>query len=185
MPAARAKFASENVGEQVLKARKSRGWTQADLAASLADLGFTGWRQTKVAKIEAGAVARVSLDDVLALAAALDVQLAHLLAPDGAGVAIAPKLALSPPDFRAWVRGHRPLSPEADRNYFFGPLVPEEEWREFVAGVGAAGRAIVGGGVSITTDTTPVEREASKQESERRRQRRRQLQKEMEGEDAR
>jgi transcriptional regulator with XRE-family HTH domain len=129
MPSPRAKPASEYVGDQVFTARKSKGWTQADLAARLVDLGFAGWRQTKVAKIEKGVVARIPLDDVLALAAALDVQIPHLLAPDGPEIAIAPKLKRSPEDFRAWLRGQQPLSPGADRTYFAGPLVPDSEWR--------------------------------------------------------
>jgi transcriptional regulator with XRE-family HTH domain len=133
MPSPRAKSASEYVGGQVFTARKSKGWTQADLAARLVELGFTGWRQTKVAKIEVGAVARLPLDDVLALAAALDVQVAHLLAPDAdAEIAIAPKLKLSPADFRAWLRGFHPLSPGAERTYWAGPLVPESEWRNIL-----------------------------------------------------
>jgi transcriptional regulator with XRE-family HTH domain len=132
MPSPRAKFASEYVGGQVLAARKSKGWTQAQLAARLVELGFTSWRQTKVAKIEVGAVARLPLDDVLVLAAALDVQVPHLLAPDGAEIAIAPKLKLDPADFRAWLRGFHPLSPEAERTYWAGPLVPESEWRNIL-----------------------------------------------------
>jgi transcriptional regulator with XRE-family HTH domain len=134
MPSPRGKFASEYVGDQVLKARKSKGWTQAELAARLVKLGFTGWRQTKVAKIEVGAVARLPLDDVLALAAALDVQFVHLLAPDGVEMAIAPKLKRSSADFRAWLRGFKPLSPGAERTYWAGPLVPEDEWRDVLAG---------------------------------------------------
>jgi transcriptional regulator with XRE-family HTH domain len=129
MPTPRPTSASEYVGGQVLKARKSKGWTQADLAARLVELGFTGWRQTKVAKIEKGAVVRIPVDDVLALAAALDVQVPHLLAPDGAEIAIAPKLKLSPADFRAWLRGLQSLSPGAERTFFAGPLVPDSEWR--------------------------------------------------------
>jgi transcriptional regulator with XRE-family HTH domain len=128
MPSPRAKPASEYVGDQVFAARKSKGWTQADLAARLVELGDPSWRQTKVAKIEKGAVVRIPLDDVLALAAALDVQFVHLLAPDGAEIAIAPKLKCSPEDFRAWLRGQHPLSPGADRTYFAGPLVPDSEW---------------------------------------------------------
>jgi transcriptional regulator with XRE-family HTH domain len=128
MPTPRAKTASEYVGDQVLKARKSKGWTQADLAAHLVELGDPSWRQTKVAKIEKGAVRRIPLDDVLALAAALDVQVPHLLAPDGAEIAVAPKLNLSPDDFRAWLRGTKPLGPGADRSYFAGALVPDSEW---------------------------------------------------------
>ena len=129
MPSPRAKFASEYVGDQVIKARKSKGWTQADLAARLVELGDAKWRQTKVAKIEKGAMVRIPLDDVLALAAALDVQVPHLLAPDGAEIAIASKLERNPEDFRAWLRGLKPLSPGAERIYFAGPLVPDSEWR--------------------------------------------------------
>jgi transcriptional regulator with XRE-family HTH domain len=134
MPTRRAKTASEYVGDQVLKARKSKGWTQTELAARLVELGDRSWRQTKVAKIEKGVVARIPVDDVLALAAALDVQVPHLLGPDGVEIAIAPGLKRSAADFRAWLRGFKPLSPGAERTYWAGPLVPEDEWRDVMAG---------------------------------------------------
>ena len=46
-----------------------------------------------------------------------------------AEIAIASKLERNPEDFRAWLRGLKPLSPGAERIYFAGPLVPDSEWR--------------------------------------------------------
>ncbi len=100
-----AKRPGEYVAEQVKIARQSKGWKQSDLVARLEELGFTHWRQSKVAKIESGEVKRLALEDALALAAALGVQLPHLLAPPDSVVEIAPKVKRSALEFRQWVRG--------------------------------------------------------------------------------
>jgi hypothetical protein len=45
--------------------RAKRDWRQEDLVARLDELGFTGWRQSKIAKLEKGEVKRIPLDSVL------------------------------------------------------------------------------------------------------------------------
>jgi transcriptional regulator with XRE-family HTH domain len=128
-----AKRPDQYVAEQVRRAREGKRstdtdkqWRQEDLVARLVELGYTNWRQSKVAKIERGDVKRLALDDVIALAAALGVQPAHLLVGDG-DVEVAPKLTRSASDFRDWLRGTRPLADGEERFYFLGPLVPDEE----------------------------------------------------------
>lgn len=119
----------EFVGERVRIARNDRGWKQTELVEKLQKLGFTQWYQSKVAKIEKGEVKRLALDDVLALAAALGVQLAHLLSPEEGEVELAPEVKLEAPAFRAWFRGYRPLSLADEKSYYMGALAPPDEYR--------------------------------------------------------
>jgi transcriptional regulator with XRE-family HTH domain len=168
MPTATAQRPDQYVGKQVRIARVSKGWHQSDLVAKLEELGYTQWRQSKVAKIENGEVKRLALDDVLALTAALGVQLAHLLTPEQGDVALTARVTAPAANVRMWLRGFLPLYPENEKSYFTGALVPENEWRDFVRGVEYAGLYAVGPEVAILTRTTP-EREAWKEElSERR-----------------
>lgn len=69
------------VAENVGAVRKRRGWSQSTLSAKLGELGRP-ILTSGVAKIEAGD-RRVDVDDLLALAAALNVSPARLLLPDG------------------------------------------------------------------------------------------------------
>ena len=55
---------SKYVGQQLRVLRERRRWRQADLVAELEQLGFPGWRQSKVAKIENGQAKRIPLEDV-------------------------------------------------------------------------------------------------------------------------
>jgi len=127
---ANAKRPDQYVGQQVRIARESRRWKQSDLVARLEELGFTHWRQSKIAKIENGETKRLALEDAIALALALGVQLPHLLAPDGSDVELAPKLRCSALEFRQWARGYRPLRPDDERTYYAGEPVPNEEWQQ-------------------------------------------------------
>jgi transcriptional regulator with XRE-family HTH domain len=148
-----ARRPAQIIGERVRLARRSRDWLQSDLAGRLEALGSPGWRQSKVAKLEKGEVKRVSLDEVLALAAALGVQLSHLLTPDEGDVEIAGKVIRPAREVRHWLRGFAPLFPEDEKNYFTGALVPPDEWRDFVKGVGRAGAAVVSPGAVFQTDS--------------------------------
>lgn len=131
---------SEFVGPQVRVLRKRRDWLQEDLAKRLEELGFSGWRQSKVAKIESGQAKRLTLDEVFELAVALDVTPLYLFTPDrgrdeqgeAIGVQLGPKISRSIPHVREWVRGQLPLfdpteEPAAARFYLAGS-VPIEEW---------------------------------------------------------
>jgi transcriptional regulator with XRE-family HTH domain len=125
-----AKTPDQYIGRRVEIARRDREMRQSDLVERLHDLGETQWRQTKISKIEKGQTQRISLADVIALAAALGVQPALLLSPDdGTEVQVTPKFRCSAADFRAWLRSDRPLWPEDDRVYKGGKLVPDNEWR--------------------------------------------------------
>jgi transcriptional regulator with XRE-family HTH domain len=133
----------ECVGERLRTARKDRGWRQADLVEQLHKLGATGWRQTKITKIENGDTKRLALSDVLELAAALGVQPALLISPAEADVQVTPKLRTSAADFRAWLRSERPLDPARERDYRTGKLIPEDEWRNVTIGGARAEAAAV------------------------------------------
>lgn len=140
---------SEYVGKRVELARKDRQWRQSDLAERLAELGFTGWRQSKIAKIENGETKRISLEDVLALALALGVKVPYLLSPAGdeGKVEVAPKLACSAPDFRGWLSGYRPLIAEDERTFYLGALAPDDEATRILRVVDEVGGLELPGGL--------------------------------------
>ena len=133
-----ARHPDEYVGKQVEKARKSRGWRQADLVNRLHELGATNWRQTKITKIEKGQTKRLALADTLELAAALGVKPAHLMTPTEGDVELTPKLRFDGLKFKMWLSGQEPLFPEDDRTYTAGALVPEEEWLHLVSTLSGA-----------------------------------------------
>jgi transcriptional regulator with XRE-family HTH domain len=145
--------ASSYVAAQVRNVRKRRRWSQQQLSDRLSAL-LTGpppeifeegdprrrqaetrrtlprkWTQTRIAKLERGALKCVSVDDVLELALALDVSPLVLMTPalqpesdelgekwtllrpqteDTFKVAIG-NLSWGPRDVRQWIRGVRPL----------------------------------------------------------------------------
>jgi transcriptional regulator with XRE-family HTH domain len=121
---------SQALPQQLKAARKERGWRQADLVARLEEIGARGWRQSKIAKIEAGSAQRITLDEALELAAALGVQPARLLTTD-ADVAVTPNGVIPRSDFRAWIAGSRPLpSPDDEGNarwVYFTSLLDQTE----------------------------------------------------------
>jgi DNA-binding Xre family transcriptional regulator len=125
------------IGEQVRIARESqltpdgRPWKQTDLADRLEELGFPGWRQSKIAKIENGEVKRFALEDVLALAVALDVRPEDLIVPRVGDIELTPKLKVDPVAFKRWLRGGEPLVPGDWRARLRASraLMPEAEWR--------------------------------------------------------
>ena len=71
---------SEVFVEQMRIQRARKGWTQKQLAARLAKLGFVV-HQTTIGKWEAGE-RRISLDEALAISVALDVDPAHMVAAE-------------------------------------------------------------------------------------------------------
>jgi transcriptional regulator with XRE-family HTH domain len=129
---------SAYIGEQVRIARESqltpegRPWRQSDLVARLEELGFTGWRQSKVAKIENGEVRRIALEDVLALAVALGVRPEDLMTPRVGDIELTPTLRVDPITFKRWLRGgEEPLVAGDWRTALRAQraLMPEAEWR--------------------------------------------------------
>jgi transcriptional regulator with XRE-family HTH domain len=118
--------ASEAFGRQVKVARKLLHLSQADLANRLSGLGIDKPHQTTVARLETGG-RRVSVDDALAVAAALGVSPLHLFAASFTQdtVPVTPKLEAGPQQMRRWLAGQVQL-PSLDEDAFF-ELVPDEE----------------------------------------------------------
>lgn len=122
-----AKTPTQILARQMKEVRTRRGWTQQDLADRLQDLGLNV-DQSTIARIEKGQIKRVTLDDALAIAAALGVQPVQLMVPMKADnrVALAPNLIVEPSLARRWIRGQRTLRPEDERTYF--SEVSDLEW---------------------------------------------------------
>ena len=115
--------------QRLREARTARGWTQQELVDRLGELGEPMDRTT-LAKIEKGK-REVRLDELVAIAAALDVAIVHLLFPIGGDktmqpvdetgaplrgrekrgplVALAPRLTVTQVKARRWARGELPL----------------------------------------------------------------------------
>jgi transcriptional regulator with XRE-family HTH domain len=113
------------VGRQVKAAREQLHLSQADLAKRLDELGLPA-HQATVARLETGG-RRISVDDVLALAAALGVSPLYLLTASYTHetVRVTPKHEAGPAQMRRWVAGQVQL-PGLDEESFF-ELVPDEE----------------------------------------------------------
>ncbi|HMI29516.1 MAG TPA: helix-turn-helix transcriptional regulator [Gaiellaceae bacterium] len=113
--------------------RARKGWTQKQLAARLAKLGFVV-HQSTIGKWEAGE-RRISLDEALAISVALDVDPAHMVAGSYSDLAFSrPSIALSsqtPPvsarQMRMWLRGQQPVWGQDERRYY--TEVGPDEWR--------------------------------------------------------
>jgi transcriptional regulator with XRE-family HTH domain len=106
---------SENFTRRLREARTRRGWTQAELAKRVTALGHS-LDKTAVTKLEGGN-RKVTLDDAVALAAALDVPVLSLLLPAEGDAALTRKLAIPFPFARAWMSGQLPLSREGVDSY--------------------------------------------------------------------
>jgi len=131
MPAkTKARRPADYIGERVKRARGTMH--QQDLVARLDELGFTGWRQTKITKIERGEVKRLSIDYFLALAVALSVDPVRLLLPAEGDIELTPKLRRTPIELIRWWRNSEPLIPEDRRRWWEQArnLVTEAEWRQ-------------------------------------------------------
>jgi transcriptional regulator with XRE-family HTH domain len=107
---------SEIFSRRLKDARTRRGWKQSDLSIRVTELGHPLDRAT-VAKIERGE-RRVTLDDAVALAAALGFPLMSLLAPEGEeDVELAPALPLRTRFAQSWMMGWLPLRREDVKDY--------------------------------------------------------------------
>jgi transcriptional regulator with XRE-family HTH domain len=106
--------------------RKRRGWQPADLASRCAELGADGLTEDVIENIESGRRSggkrrrAVTVDELLALALALNVAPVHLLVPpddsDEPYQITQTVTATSRFNARAWIRGVFPLS--GDRRDF-------------------------------------------------------------------
>jgi transcriptional regulator with XRE-family HTH domain len=104
---------------RLVEARKALGYTQAGLAERLTEIG-TPMHETAVARIESGK-RRVTLDDVIAIAAAMDVSPLFLFSPleHDARIRLAATIDCTAADLWAWVRGTQPLDAANARSYHY------------------------------------------------------------------
>jgi transcriptional regulator with XRE-family HTH domain len=95
--------------ERVRWARKARGWSQRQLAVRLAELGRPEITRNAIARLETGARESVTLEELLALAAALGVAPLNLMSPlrEGERLAVVEGVQLDARDARNWVGDRR------------------------------------------------------------------------------
>ncbi|CAN5777902.1 hypothetical protein BH20ACT14_BH20ACT14_01740 [soil metagenome] len=112
-------------GRQVKEARRRLGLKQGELAKRLEELGVD-MHQVTIARVESGE-RRVSVDDALAIAAALGVNPLYLFSGDFTNepVPVTPTLEVTPSQMRFWFEGNLPLPGTDERTYF--ELIPDEE----------------------------------------------------------
>jgi transcriptional regulator with XRE-family HTH domain len=105
------------VARRVKEERKRLGWTQKDLARRLAELGHGNEdQQPTIARIESGK-RTVPIDELFALAAALETSPVYLLTPldESELVAVTPRVTIPANAARAWLRGAPvPMGPQID-----------------------------------------------------------------------
>jgi len=108
----------ERLGREVRRLRVAKGWTsQARLATEVQNLGVD-LDQSAVSRIETGKRA-TTVEELLALAAALEVSPVSLLFPGPANerAVIAPSVVIPSGEARAWVRGEAALPGYDERFY--------------------------------------------------------------------
>ncbi|MFD9687313.1 helix-turn-helix domain-containing protein [Kitasatospora sp. NPDC059088] len=126
---------SDAVALRVKEARNRRGWTMKQLAAACHDAGATKLTPPVLANIETGrrdanGVRRreLSIDEVVALAVALDISPIHLLGlPDeaapGTQLQLTPELAISDGELlMEWFGGQKAL-PQSDSRQFYSTAI--------------------------------------------------------------
>jgi transcriptional regulator with XRE-family HTH domain len=135
---------SDVVARRVQEVRQSRGWSAQRLAERCAEIGAPHLTAAVVANIETGRRdgegrrrRDITVDELLAFAAALGVAPLHLaIPPTGAEpYAVTPGIVVEPSSARAWVRGEEPLLGTDART--FRTQAPADE---FVAPPGTVAR---------------------------------------------
>jgi transcriptional regulator with XRE-family HTH domain len=95
------------VAQQIRRFREQRGWSAAFVAARCAVLGMPTLDRSAIANIEIGRRRRIGVDELLVLAAALDVAPMHLLVPlDDRPYVVTPTRVTNAGRVREWVRGN-------------------------------------------------------------------------------
>jgi transcriptional regulator with XRE-family HTH domain len=109
---ATSKPVSETFQERLAAARTARGWSQERLAAILDEVYGYPIHPTALSRIEKG-TRKVTIDDLIAISAALDVAPLHLLFPieEAGSVALTPRLEADVLKAVRWARGRQPLDP--------------------------------------------------------------------------
>lgn len=111
---------NERVAKRVAEVRRRRGWTAEQLAQKCREIGAENFTTAKVNNIETRR-SRVTVDELLILARALDVAPVNLVIPpeldpdDRYG--ITPQVALGAGRIRQWFRGIYPW-PNGDRHIY-------------------------------------------------------------------
>jgi transcriptional regulator with XRE-family HTH domain len=103
--------ASARIADNVRDVRKSRGMSTYDVSRALAGLGWP-IAQSGIARVESGDRA-VTVDDLLALAAALGCSPNRLLLPevgDAATETLIGGITAAPDEMWGWARGEHPLA---------------------------------------------------------------------------
>jgi transcriptional regulator with XRE-family HTH domain len=124
------------VAARMKKLREKRGWTAAELARQMKAAGIP-WERIVVTKLETGRRASVSVDELLALAAVLNVAPVHLLVPPDDFMEpcqVTPAVTERAVYVRHWIRGEIQL-PGADFREYFAE-VPSTEYKKLVATAG-------------------------------------------------
>ena len=128
---------SEVFRARLREVRRLKGWTQQQLADELASIGVR-LDASGITRMERGSRG-VTLDDVIAIAAALGVSPLHMFIPldNDDMVNAAPGISADVLDVRAWIRGQRPLRDSDDDRLFYAQT-PDRDWD--VIALGAGGR---------------------------------------------
>jgi len=122
---AKGRRVGEVLARRLEQVRKARGLTQRDVTERLADLGVS-MHQTAIAKIENGD-RKVTIEDALLLAFALDVAPVNLFLPLADNIPMAlGNVTVQSGEMRAWARGFAPLPGQDSRTYL--TQVPDGEW---------------------------------------------------------
>lgn len=117
------------IGFRVKELRGRRGWTAAQLGAELHKRG-TNWDRFAVANLESGKRQNVTVQELLALALALDVAPVNLLVPlDNRPYLVTPTRIEDSDSVRAWVRGKAPL-PGVDERTFLAESSVRDLWEQ-------------------------------------------------------
>lgn len=120
--------ASGVFAERVTAVREAHRLNQQELVELLAERFDVKMDRATLTRIENGK-RKVSLDEALMFAVALDVAPVHLLAPpdDDARVEVVRGVTASATEVRAWIRGEAPLQGVDEQT--FRAEVPASEWR--------------------------------------------------------
>jgi transcriptional regulator with XRE-family HTH domain len=130
---------SDNLAAKVREVRKLHGWQPADLAARCAEVGAPHLTENAIENIESGRRSdgrrrrAVTVDELIALALALDVAPVHLVVPldDDQPWAMTETVTKRAHVARQWFRGLHALK-DTDRRIYYSQ-VPERELARFEA----------------------------------------------------
>jgi transcriptional regulator with XRE-family HTH domain len=151
-----SKPVSETFQERLVAARTTRGWSQERLAAILDEVYGYPIHPTALSRIEKG-TRKVTIDDLIAISAALDVAPVHLLFPiEGEDpVALTPRLEVDAEKAIRWARGRQPLDP-ANVSFYshqhlgdIGVINPEASPEEKAAALAEYEKQLRGLGIEV------------------------------------